>query len=48
MVDALGAWLIHRTRDLLYAAGFFYRVVIESLRFLRRNRVGMRVLVLQI
>ncbi len=48
MVEALGAWLVHRIRDLLYATGFFYRVVVESLHFIRRNRVGMRVLVMQI
>jgi phospholipid/cholesterol/gamma-HCH transport system permease protein len=48
MVEAIGAWLSQRIRTFLYATGFFYRVVVESLRFLRRNRVGMRVLVLQI
>jgi len=48
MVEAIGAWLTQRIRNLLYATGFFYRVIVESLRFLRRNRVGMRVLVLQI
>lgn len=48
MLEAIGAWLIQRIRNLLYATGFFYRVCVESVRFLRRNRAGMRVLVLQI
>jgi phospholipid/cholesterol/gamma-HCH transport system permease protein len=48
MVEAIGAWLVLRVRNFLYASGFFFRVLVESLRFLRRNRVGMRVLVLQV
>jgi phospholipid/cholesterol/gamma-HCH transport system permease protein len=48
MLETVGAWLIQRFRNLLYAAGFFYRTLVESARFLRRNRAGMRVLVLQI
>lgn len=48
MLESIGAWLLQRIRNSLYAAGFFYRLCVESVRFLRGNRTGMRVLVPQI
>ncbi len=48
MLEAIGARFAQRIRNLLYGAGFFYRVCVESVRFFKGNRAGMRVLVLQV
>ena len=48
MVTAVGSWVVQRLQNLLYGAGFFYRVMAESLSFFRRRQAGFRVLVLQI
>ncbi len=47
-VERLGARWIARFREALYATGFFFRVVVETLRFLRKNPLGNRVLTMQI
>ncbi len=47
-VERLGARWIARFRELLYATGFFFRVIVETFRFVRKNPLGTRVLTMQI
>lgn len=44
----IGTALRAKAGNLLYGAGFFGRVIRETLRFFRRNQVGYRVLVMQL
>lgn len=48
MITAIGHWFNQKVRRLLYAAGFFYQVVLETALFPRKRQVGLRVLILQI
>ena len=48
MITAIGHWFNQKVRKLLYAAGFFYHVVFETVLFPRKRQVGLRVLIMQI
>jgi phospholipid/cholesterol/gamma-HCH transport system permease protein len=48
MVATLGRWANRKARDYGYALGFFFQVLKETALFVRRKKVGFRVLVLQI
>jgi phospholipid/cholesterol/gamma-HCH transport system permease protein len=48
MVAAIGKWVRTRTKNISYAAGFFYQVLKETMLFVRKKQVGFRVLVMQI
>lgn len=48
LATRLGSRLREKVQGLLYGAGFFTQVLIESFRFFRRSQVGMKVLVMQI
>ncbi len=48
MLEKLGRWFIDYTKNILYALGFFFRVIKASMPFFRRNQVGRKVLTMQI
>jgi len=48
MITAIGHWFNQKVRKFLYAAGFFYHVVFETVLFPRKRQVGLRVLIMQI
>jgi phospholipid/cholesterol/gamma-HCH transport system permease protein len=48
MLEKTGRALRVRLHELLYALGFFYSVLRESLLFFRRKQVGYQVLIMQI
>jgi phospholipid/cholesterol/gamma-HCH transport system permease protein len=48
MVARLGRWFTSLLSQLLYAAGFLFTVLRESLLFFRRRQVAFRVFVLQV
>jgi phospholipid/cholesterol/gamma-HCH transport system permease protein len=48
MVTALGHWFNRKARSFLYAMGFFFRVLFETVTFVKQRQVGYRVLVQQI
>ena len=48
MIKAIGRWFNLKLKDFMYALGYFFHVVFESIFFLRRKRIGKKVLVMQI
>jgi phospholipid/cholesterol/gamma-HCH transport system permease protein len=48
MLERIGRAIRLRLHELLYALGFFYSVLRESILFFRRRQVGFKVLVMQI
>lgn len=48
MLGSIGRWLKLRIKDLLYAMGFFFQVLKEAVRFVRKRQVALKVLVMQI
>lgn len=48
MLARIGRWVINRIKGFFYAAGFLLQVLRESARFVRRRRLGSKVLTLQI
>lgn len=48
MIASLGRGVTRRAKNLVYAAGFLFSILRETLSFFRKNQVGYRVLVMQI
>ncbi len=48
MISSIGRWLKWKIKDLLYAMGFFFQVLLETALFVRRKQVALKVLVMQI
>ncbi len=48
MIGKLGGWFFKVVENFLYASGFFFSVLKETVRLKGRNKVGYRVLVMQI
>jgi phospholipid/cholesterol/gamma-HCH transport system permease protein len=48
MIQQMGHRTIESGRQFLYACGFFFRTIKESLPFFRRRQVGFKVLVMQL
>jgi len=49
MITALGKWFNKKVRNFLYAMGFFYHIIKETLLFIvKREQVGYNVLTMQI
>jgi phospholipid/cholesterol/gamma-HCH transport system permease protein len=48
MISSIGRWINLKAKDLLYAMGFFFQVLTETVLFFRRKQVALKVLVMQI
>ena len=48
MLESLGRWFIHYVEGILYALGFFWKVLTATVHFFRGKQVGRKVLTMQI
>ncbi len=48
MITALGRWLNNKLSGFVYAAGFFFLVIKETILFTKRKQIGFKVLTMQI
>jgi phospholipid/cholesterol/gamma-HCH transport system permease protein len=44
----MGKWLVGKVRNVLYALGYFFQILKESILFMQRKQVAFKVLVMQI